>query len=239
MFAKRRGGEKLRWRLVVIMEFLKALCRIVMLRVTGMRMLVSPPLAERGSLPLDENPDDPDSPDKDWKMPRTGSPLPPLPPNNSIPAFLSTRVLSANDIKPAPSLIRRLTTPQAQFAEYLYILRPVIYVLAMQRFQNNKRDWRPWMLGLAIEVGTRALQKRELQRQPWAMTGLEREEMAKRRWGLGWWVMRGVFYEDVTRGWISSFTDRMKGKPLLDMVGTIVEDYEYLWDEYHFATTSM
>ena len=95
------------------------------------------------------------------------------------------------------------------------------------------------MLGLAIEVGTRALQKRELQRQPWAMTGLEREEMAKRRWGLGWWVMRGVFYEDFTRGWISSFTDRMKGKPLLDMVGTIVEDYEYLWDEYHFATTSM
>lgn len=222
-----------------MLECLKAICRVVMLRVTGTRMLVSPPLSERGPLPPDENGDDPDSPDKEWKMPRTGSPLPPLPPPKSIPSFLSTRVLSADDIKPAASLIRRLATPPGQIAEYLYILRPVIYALAMQRCQSNKRDWTPWVLGLALEVGARQLQKREMQRQPWAVTGLERDEMARRRWGLGWWVMRGVFYEDFTRSWISSVTDKLRGKPLLDMVASIVEDYGYLWDEYYFATTSM
>jgi peroxin-16 len=239
MFAKRRGGEKLRWRLVVMLECLKAICRIVMLRVTGMRMLVTPPLPERGPLPPDENDEAPDSPDKEWKMPRTGSPLPPLPPTNSIPAFLNTRVLSASDIKPPASLLRRLATPRAQFAEYLYILRPVIYALALQRFQHNKRDWKPWALGLAIEVGARQLQKREMQRQPWAVTSLEREEMARRRWGAGWWAMRGVFYEDVTRGWVSSVADRMRGRWGLDMVGAVVEDYAFLWDEYYFATASM
>lgn len=239
MFAKRRGGEKLRWRIVVLLECVKAICRIVMLRVTGMRMLVTPPLPERGPLPPDESDETP--PDQqEWKMPRTGSPLGPLPPTNSIPAFLSTRVLSASDIKPPPSLLRRLTTPPSQLAEYLYILRPVIYALALQHSRHNKRDWKPWALGLAIELGARQLQKRELQhRQPWAVTGLERDEMARRRWGLAWWALRGVFYEDVTRGWVASVADRMRGRWGLDMVGTVVEDYAFLWEEYYFATASM
>ena len=59
------------------------------------------------------------------------------------------------------------------------------------------------------------------------MTGLEKEEMALRRWGAGWWVMREMFYEDVTRSLISSVTDRMRDKVVLDMVRTIIEDYEY------------
>jgi peroxin-16 len=31
----------------------------------------------------------------------------------------------------------------------------------------------------------------------------------------------------------------MKGKPLLDMVGSVVEDYEYLWDNYYFSTATL
>jgi peroxin-16 len=31
----------------------------------------------------------------------------------------------------------------------------------------------------------------------------------------------------------------MKGKPLLDMVGSIVEDYEYLWENYYFSTATL
>ena len=31
----------------------------------------------------------------------------------------------------------------------------------------------------------------------------------------------------------------MKGKPLLDIVGGVIEDYEYLWNEYHFSTATM
>jgi peroxin-16 len=31
------------------------------------------------------------------------------------------------------------------------------------------------------------------------LTGLEREELKKRGWALGWWAMRGAFYENVTK----------------------------------------
>ena len=41
------------------------------------------------------------------------------------------------------------------------------------------------------------------------------------------------------RAWISGVTGRLRNKPLLDMVGGVVEDYEYLWDEYYFSTATM
>jgi hypothetical protein len=43
----------------------------------------------------------------------------------------------------------------------------------------------------------------------------------------------------VSRGWIHAFTSRLKNKPLLDLVGSVVEDYEFLWDEYYFSTATM
>src|ERR1700712_2727907 len=46
MTAKRRG-EKTRWRVVVLLEAVKALCRMLLLRLTNSRPLMSPPLPER------------------------------------------------------------------------------------------------------------------------------------------------------------------------------------------------
>jgi peroxin-16 len=31
----------------------------------------------------------------------------------------------------------------------------------------------------------------------------------------------------------------MKGKALLDLVGGVIEDYEYLWDSYYFSTATL
>jgi peroxin-16 len=41
------------------------------------------------------------------------------------------------------------------------------------------------------------------------------------------------------RPWISSVTSKLKNKPLLDMVGGVIEDYEFLWDQYYFSTATM
>lgn len=41
------------------------------------------------------------------------------------------------------------------------------------------------------------------------------------------------------RSWLHSLTGKMKGKPLLDLVGSVVEDYEYLWDNYYFSTATL
>lgn len=252
MFFKRRGGDALRWRLVVFLEIIKAVCRALMLRVTGWRMGISPAVpdqrASEEEAGASEEPGieellDGGPSEKPWKMSRTQHTFSPLPERGtSITGYLSTRIVSPDSIKHASLLVRSLSSYQSQAAEMLYILRPVIYALAMLRFQGNKRDWRPWALSLAMEVAARQLAKKDLREQPGgmgAMTSVEKEEWSKRGWSVAWWGMRGAFYENFTRVWIQAFADRLKGKPLLDMVGGVVEDYEYLWDEYYFSTATM
>lgn len=39
--------------------------------------------------------------------------------------------------------------------------------------------------------------------------------------------------------WIKSVASKLRNKPLLDLVATVIEDYEYLWDEYYFATATL
>jgi peroxin-16 len=41
------------------------------------------------------------------------------------------------------------------------------------------------------------------------------------------------------RVWIQAVIGKLKNKPLLDLVGGVVEDYEFLWDQYYFSTATM
>jgi len=149
-------------------------------------------------------------------------------------------------------LLHRLTTLQSQAAEILYILRPVIYALLMQRVARTyghegtkyKRAWTPWLVGLGVEVLARQLAKRDLtSRVPGGarngLSALERDELKKRGWNLAWWGMRGAFYENVTKHWVHGVARSLRGKPVLDLLGVVVEDYEYLWSNYYFSTSTM
>ncbi|KAJ5775947.1 uncharacterized protein N7511_000958 [Penicillium nucicola] len=251
----RRRGQKTRWRVVVFIEFAKAICRLLLLRLTNSRPLVSPPLPEREVDPRTAEEDDQKedwngmdtssserSSDLNWTMPRTGLSLPSLPNVNDVSNYLISKVLTADDIKPPKALLHR-ATGQGQLAEVLYILRPVVYALAMQKWSKDKRSWRPWLIGFGMEYGCRQLAKRDFRERVAGglrgLTGLEREELKKRGWSMGWWLLRGAFYENITKAWLHSVTGKMKGKPLLDMVGSIVEDYEYLWENYYFSTATL
>lgn len=44
---------------------------------------------------------------------------------------------------------------------------------------------------------------------------------------------------DPDRSMIHSFSGKLRRKPLLDMVGGIFEDYEFLWDQYYFSTATL
>ena len=262
MTAKRRGGERSRWRVVVLIEAIKAICRLLLLRVTRSRPLVTPVLPERESIPDDEATADPEhvfgggdddqqtssgeselldemSPhslsnlDKskpahelDWKMPRTGMSLPSLPDPSDISSYLLGRVLSADDIKPANKLLNRLQGA-SQAAEMLHILAPLAYAVALAR-AKDKKSWTPWVVGLAIEYAARQLRDTSLR-----TTALEREEWNKRGWAMGWWAMRGAFYENVTKGVVGGMSRRLPG-----FVAGILEDYEYLWENYYFSTSA-
>ena len=228
--AKRRGGERARWRVVVLLEILKAFCRMLLLRLTYSRPLVTPPLPEReldpaaleqstaadsstgrskaespasGELPHTDAEEEVLDESTPWTMPRTKLSLPSLPNPNDISTYLLSRVLKADDVKPAKGLLRPVAG-KGEIAEWLYILRPVIYAIAMQRWAaTNRKSWRPWLLGVSIEYGARQLAKKEFQETVAGglrgLTGLEKEELRKRGWSMAWWLMRGAFYENVTK----------------------------------------
>ncbi|KAJ5169097.1 Peroxisome membrane protein Pex16 [Penicillium canariense] len=252
--AARRRGQKTRWRVVVFLEFAKAICRLLLMRLTNSRPLVNPPLPEREVDPRltqeeeqsdwngMETPTSERSSDLSWTMPRTGLSLPSLPDVNDVSNYLISKVLTADDIKPPKTLLHRVTG-QGQLAEVLYILRPVVYALALQRWSGDRRSWRPWLIGFGMEYGCRQLAKRDFRERVAGglrgLTGLEREELRKRGWSMGWWLLRGAFYENITKSWLQSVTSKMEGMPLLNLVSSVVEDYEYLWDNYYFSTATM
>ena len=271
MAAKRRGARA-RWHVVCTLESVKAVCRLLLLRLTNSRPLLSPPLPQRevdpstleekdreGAEQLLASPPSETSEQTAWTMPRTGLSLPTLPSSGDVSAYLLSKVLTADDIKPPKALLHRVAG-LGEIAEVMYILRPVVYALAMSYWsKRNNRDstiaagvttsttrlpaWQPWALGLALEYLARQLSKHDLSTRRAGglrgLTALEKEELKRRGWGLGWWAMRGAFYETYTRTWIKGVARGLKGKPLLDMVGGVIEDYEFLWDQYYFSTATL
>lgn len=261
MAAKRRGGERARWRIVVLLEFIKAVCRLVLLRITSSRPIMSPVLPERDPVvPDDSASEDGESAvselwddaasstgatgtcssmsssksahEKEWTMPRTGMNLPSLPTASDITTYLLSRVLTPEDIKPATKLVNQLRG-SGQAAEVLHILAPLIYAvcLALSRSSSpeaRRKAWGPWIAGVAVEYAARQLREKGLRTTP-----LEKDEWRRRGWAMGWWAMRGPFYESVVKGVVQGVRRRVPG-----VLGGILEDYEYLWENYYFSTSS-
>ena len=235
MMAKRKG-ERIRWRIVVVLEIVKAVCRLCLLRITNSRPLVTPALPEREVIPEETPQEEEELEDgwteerqrepKEYKMKRTGLSLPTLPNPGDISNYLLSKVLTADDIK-APNTLLNKVNGSAQVAEWLHILQPVIYALAMAR-SKDKKNWQPWLLGLSIEYAARQLRKDGLR-----TTALEREQWSKRGWAMGWWAMRGAFYENVTKGFLHSTSERLPS-----LISGVLDDYLYLWDGYYFSTSS-
>lgn len=213
--------------------------------------MVVPPLPEREPVPESETEEDDDEeqqglPDelgflppatkkeKTWSMPRTGLSLPSLPSPGEISSFLMQKVLTADDIKPPSSLLPTLRAKPAQIAEVLHILRPVIYAVAMSRVKD-KKSWKPWLTGIAVELAARQIRS-ERGRFGERESQMEKDEWSRRGWAMGWWTLRGAFYENVTKGWVEGLVN---ARYMPGLVGGILEDYAFLWEEYHFSSDDM
>lgn len=281
MAAKRRG-ERTRWRVVVLIEAIKALCRLLLLRITRSRPLVSPPLPERDPIPEPAADDESESADalaelmgeekdevdtttapngravtsadapalptrpppgsapythtKDWHMPRTGMSLPSLPASGDISSYLLARVLTSDDIKPATRLLSRLRGPSALAAEVLHIIAPLAFAVALARQSSRGRDgkrgtsssWYPWLIGFGLEMAARQLRDQ----RGLSTTALERDEWGRRGRAMAWWGMRGPAYEMLVKGVVGGVKRRVPS-----LVSGILEDYEYLWENYYFSTS--
>lgn len=41
------------------------------------------------------------------------------------------------------------------------------------------------------------------------------------------------------RSWVQSFSNKFRGKLLIDLVATVIDDYDFLWDQYYFPTATL
>ena len=217
MLAKRKG-EVRQWRVVVLLEALKAICRLILLRVTNSRPLVHPPMPQREADPRKPEEDTSSSgqwdgmetppasePEEEltWAMPRTGLSLSKLPESGDVMDHLLDKMLTADDVKAPRQLLHRMTTSASKIAEVAWILRPLIYALILQRYQKKKNSWTPWLSGMLLELAAKQLARRDVDRRVAGgfrgLSGLEREELGKRGWAMGWWAFRGAFYDTYTK----------------------------------------
>ncbi|KAH6603118.1 hypothetical protein Trco_008522 [Trichoderma cornu-damae] len=237
MSAKRRGGERTRWNVIVLLEAIKAFCRLPIpeeepddddddATTARSESELMDETSPNGSAVLVGRRPQKLAYEKEWTMPRTGMSLPSLPSPGDISSYLLGRVLTADDIKPASKLLNQLQGG-GQFAEMLHILTPLVYAVALAR-TRDKKSWTPWLVGVAIEYAARQLRQRSLR-----TSALERDEWNKRGWAMIWWAMRGAFYENVTKGAVNGVTRRMPG-----FIAGILQDYEYLWENYYFSTSA-
>lgn len=235
MLAKRRS-DRARWRVVIILEAIEAFCKFSLLRITKSRPPVHPPLPIRDieSAEIISTEDEfvntkeneQTAHPKEYYLKRTGLSIPSLPNPKNISKYLLSRVVTAEDIKMPFTLLNQLGG-SAYLAELLHILQPLIYSIAMSK-NRNKKNWQPWLLGFGIEYAACRLRNDSSR-----TTVLETEQWGKRSRAMAWWIMRGAFYENISKGIINRTSKRLPS-----FISSVVDDYLYLWDEYHFSTSS-
>ncbi|KAJ7092689.1 peroxisomal membrane protein PEX16 [Mycena epipterygia] len=250
MALRRKVSPRTRWRSVVLLEIIKAVLRIILLRITR-RPLLSPPIPERDFDPttLPASSDEPSptiapsslssSPPatpthlQNNRVPLPPHPLltspPPNPTDSSAEDYLLPKALTASSVKPSHSLLKTLSSPRDWLAEMLYILRPLVYVSLL--VSDNRSSNRPLVGALILE-----LISRNLRRTPPPSAALERSEYARRDRDMVWYLLRGSIWESYTRPKLESFADMTSQTPLLGLFGALVKDWVPLIDEYYYYT---
>lgn len=175
MVARRKLRERA-WDVVVSIELLKALLRIALVQASQRRPVVQPPLPQREIDPalLERSAA---SPTYTWRGERTGvihtsiNALVPLPDaardtthdttrteEPDIYEYLLSHTLTDQDVAPPAQLVRKLQGTVGRVAEAVYILRPLVYVLALRKW--GKRDAKPFVLSLVLELLAASLRRR-------------------------------------------------------------------------------
>jgi len=249
MGLRRTVSNKARRRGVVFLEVIKAILRLLMLRITR-RPLLSKPTPERdfdpANLPSESDtssptlaPSSPPSsiPSTPEHLRNNHVPLPPHPllvqpppptMQNPVEDFLLSKALTTSSVKVPTALMKTLASPKDWLAEVLYIFRPLIYVIMLSRDRTTNR---PLITALAIEFITRYLR-----RLPSSSSALERSEYARRDRDVIWYLFRDTIWESWTRPKLNGFADRTASTPLLSVLSAFLKDWIPLIDEYHYYT---
>ncbi|KAG0240279.1 Peroxisomal membrane protein pex16 [Mortierella sp. GBA43] len=211
MSIQKKWGQQYKWRVITALEAIKAFGRLGLMRITSNRMIMYPVHTERDVDPstlADLTEANLSVKESHWVGTRTGSTRLQLSAvqkangkskNSDVTEFLLSKVLTADVVRKPRDLVGMLRGIGA-IGEYLFILRPLIYVLAMRKY--GQKSWYPWFLSLAIELTSRRCIKHGFAGRGSRCasgTPLEKDEMKRRLWLLLYYVLRSPFYDRFTK----------------------------------------
>ncbi|TFK57126.1 peroxisome membrane protein [Heliocybe sulcata] len=248
MGLRRKVSTKSKWRCIVLLEAIKAVLRLVLIRVTR-RPLVSPPIPEREFDPSTLPPSNTTSPTLAPSSPRS-SPLstpdhlknnhntlpphsllttpPPLSISSPVEDYLLPKALTISSVKTPTSLIKTLSSPKDWLAEVVYTLRPLIYAILLSRDPHSNQAL---TTSIMIEILSR-----NLRRTPSPSSGLERSEYARRDRDILWYLFRGSIWREFTRPKLEAFVHKTANIPLVNLFGSLVQAWIPLINEYYYYT---
>ncbi|KAG1175866.1 hypothetical protein G6F70_001166 [Rhizopus microsporus] len=243
MAVLKKYGKKRQWECIAYLEGLKVMLRLFIFQTTGQRMTLSPPHLKR-----DIDPQtlaiQPQEDDETWVGKRTGIRVKRMKDcfqtnskSTDVTDFLLSRKLTADMLR-KPDQMVTVQKNISKLGELMYILRPLIYVMAILKW--GKRSWRPWIMSLAIELLSQAALKAGYRATSdrTRMMPLEKDEFHRRRRLLLLNAMRGIFYLKITRPRLESFCNRTEDKPILSLASNIIREYLPLWQDIYFYTSA-
>ncbi|KAI7958422.1 hypothetical protein MJO29_006639 [Puccinia striiformis f. sp. tritici] len=297
MVARRRLGSKRRWRVVLMLELIKALLRLKLVDLTS-RMLVNPSLPERSvdpatleahqsrnastttstandpwstqssysnNLLTSPSPTPSSSSESTWVGKRTGIVRPLIanlrsPQNDQLIGtagkslvndYLSRKALTLEEVLKPLDLVRKSKTNKDKLAEIIWILRPVIYVLTINRFGH--RHTIPFFCSLSLEYLSYSLRQSGLERPGQSsrpsplfftkprrtafqsfVSELERNELDSRRLAFWSYFLRGPLWSLWTKPKLLQISKKFESVPIFNLISTAILDYTPLLDEYHY-----
>ncbi|KAK9899753.1 peroxisome membrane protein [Cystobasidium minutum MCA 4210] len=252
MAAKKYKGEKGRWRAVIGLEGIKAVLRLILLRLTAQRTVLQPSIPERSTDPSLLAATEAKSPSEErvsdtWKATRTGLQIPTISSLRAdgasgmrsveaeISAFLQTKVLTIDNVRKPYDLVRQRKGLGA-FAEVVWILRPLIYVLALKKY--GKRSLYPFLLSLSLEYFSYKNMADAIAATRSTTSEVERQELSKRRKAFWLYFLRGPVWYGWTRLRLEGFAKKFENIFGLNLLANIADDYKNLIDEYHYYSNS-
>ncbi|CAG8441496.1 13517_t:CDS:2 [Ambispora gerdemannii] len=270
MGIQKKYGKDVKWKFITAIEAIKTICRFVLLYRTRRRIVVQPSIPRREIDPAVFNEEQTnESPraqttetswstttsimneDKNgtWTGTRTGHKRLHIsavsqhntPGNNNQDVFdyLTRRVLMVEDVRNPKELVHIMNFI-GSFGEILYIVRPLIYVIAIRKFGNQ--SWMPWLTSFSIEALSRILidmyYTREIPGGYRWLSSLEKEEYKRRSRQFFYYFLRNPFYSKFTKQKIDAFCNSMSTKPILSLLGGILRDYQPLIENLHYYTAS-
>ncbi|TFL03738.1 peroxisome membrane protein [Pterulicium gracile] len=248
MSLRRNVSAKSKWRGIILLEFIKAVLRIFLLRVTR-RPLIHPPIPERdfdpAALPVSSTASSPtlapssptltlvDTPQhlKNNHVPLLPdgllTPPPPLQSETFVEDYLLPKALTISSVKPSLSLVRPLSSVTDWVSEFIYILRPLVYAILISL---DRRSSKPVVTALAME-----LVARNLRRTPPTSASLERAENAQRDRDMFWYFLRGSIWDTFSKPKLETVLNGTARLPLIGLFSTLAKEWVPLIDEYYYC----